>query len=241
MPSGRRRSSRNWSQGPSSPRRWVDRSVFHCTRLSSRPRGITYRHRREPPASAFLTPTRFRLCAHDLPCSFTGCIPRPKGTAREEEQRRGRSRMGFIYVAFSDRPTMAMIMLLVATVVFVFSPSYGHGTPAVRVKNEFAAGPGQNGSADGRAPESARSTGGGRACSRGATGNTAASWPVSRRLLQCAGSDRALRLAHLFCPSPAGSLIRCRLASPLGPGVTTPLCSKRPRSNARARFGRLSP
>ena len=45
--------------------------------------------------------------------------PRPKGTAHEEEQRRGSIKDGFRYVR-SDKPTLAMITLLVATVIFVF-------------------------------------------------------------------------------------------------------------------------
>ena len=45
--------------------------------------------------------------------------PRAKGTVHEEEQRRGSIKDGFAYVR-SDKPTVAMITLLVATVIFVF-------------------------------------------------------------------------------------------------------------------------
>ncbi|HXI82513.1 MAG TPA: MFS transporter [Verrucomicrobiae bacterium] len=93
----------------------VDRSVFHGTRLVG-PALAGYVIGIAGPAAAFYANA---LSFVALMIALVTIHPRPKGTAHEEEQRRGSIKDGFTYVR-SDKPTTAMIMLLVTTVIFVF-------------------------------------------------------------------------------------------------------------------------
>ena len=93
----------------------VDRSVFHGTRLIG-PALAGYVIGIAGPAAAFYA-NAFSFGA--LIIALLTLHPRPKGSAHEEEQRRGSIKDGFAYVR-SDKPTLAMIALLIATVMFVF-------------------------------------------------------------------------------------------------------------------------
>ena len=93
----------------------VDRSVFHGTRLIG-PALAGYVIGIAGPAAAFYANA---LSFVALIIALLTIHPRPKGTDHEEAQRRGSIKDGFAYVR-SDKPTMAMIILLVATVIFVF-------------------------------------------------------------------------------------------------------------------------
>ena len=93
----------------------VDRSVFHGTRLIG-PALAGYVIGIAGPAAAFYANA---LSFGALIVALLTIHPRARGTAHEEEQRRGSIKDGFAYVR-SDKPTVAMITLLVATVIFVF-------------------------------------------------------------------------------------------------------------------------
>lgn len=93
----------------------VDRSVFHGTRLTG-PALAGYVIGIAGPASAFYANA---LSFVALIVALLTIHPRAKGSASEEEQRRGSIKEGFAYVR-SDKPTLAMIALLAATVIFVF-------------------------------------------------------------------------------------------------------------------------
>ena len=93
----------------------VDRSVFHGTRLIG-PALAGYVIGIFGPAAAFYANALSFVALIIALCTIH---PRAKGSAHEEEQRRGSMMDGFRYVR-SDKPTLAMITLLVATVLFVF-------------------------------------------------------------------------------------------------------------------------
>ena len=93
----------------------VDRSVFHGTRLIG-PALAGYVIGIFGAASAFYANALSFVALIIALCTIH---PRAKGSAHEEEQRRGSVKDGFRYVR-SDKPTLAMITLLVATVIFVF-------------------------------------------------------------------------------------------------------------------------
>jgi MFS family permease len=116
----------------------VDRSVFHGTRLIG-PALAGYVIGIAGPAAAFYANA---LSFVALIIALLTIHPRAKGTAHEEEQRRGSIKDGFTYVR-SDKPTMAMITLLVATVIFVF-PVMMVMVP-LYAKNVLLLGPGKMG------------------------------------------------------------------------------------------------
>lgn len=93
----------------------VDRSVFHGTRLIG-PALAGYVIGIAGPASAFYANA---LSFVALIVALLTIHPRAKGNASEEAQRRGSIKEGFAYVR-TDKPTLAMIALLAATVIFVF-------------------------------------------------------------------------------------------------------------------------
>jgi MFS family permease len=93
----------------------VDRSVFHGTRLIG-PALAGYVIGIMGPASAFYANA---LSFVALIVALLTIHPRAKGSEAEEAQRRGSMKEGFAYVR-SDKPTLAMIALLISTVIFVF-------------------------------------------------------------------------------------------------------------------------
>jgi MFS family permease len=116
----------------------VDRSVFHGTRLIG-PALAGYVIGIAGPAAAFYANA---LSFVALIVALLTIHPRVKGTAHEEAQRRGSIKDGFAYVR-SDKPTIAMITLLVATVIFVF-PVMMVMVP-LYAKNVLLLGPGKMG------------------------------------------------------------------------------------------------
>jgi MFS family permease len=93
----------------------VDRSIFHGTRLFG-PALAGYVLGLWGTASAFYLNA---LSFVALMVALFTIRPRAKGTAEEEEQRRGGMKEGIAYVR-SDKPTLAMIALMASTTLFVF-------------------------------------------------------------------------------------------------------------------------
>lgn len=112
----------------------VDRAVFHGTRLVG-PALAGYLMARWGFASAFYANA---LSFVALIVALYTIRPQAAVVAGEEKKRRGGIKEGFAYVR-SDKPTLAMIALLAATVVFVF-PSFTVMMP-LYAKNVLGLGP----------------------------------------------------------------------------------------------------